>query len=76
MGTILFDPRSTYYYVSEFCLGFYMICNVLDIPILVSTTIGESVVVIHVYRAYSVLFIRFQTWVNLVILDIINFDVF
>lgn len=37
-----------------------MVFNILDYPIYVSTLIGESVVVTHVYHALLVLFVGFQ----------------
>ena len=52
-----------------------MIFNGLYAPIYVPTPFGESLVVTHVDRAYSVIFIGLQTWNELVILDMTDFDV-
>ena len=57
MASILFDPGSTYSYVSvQFVIGLNLVCDVLDCPVYVSTPVGESMVVTHVYRSCSVLF--------------------
>lgn len=70
MSSILFDMGSTYSYVSiQFAVGLYFVCNVLDCPTYVSTLVGDSVVVTHVYHFCLILFVWFQTWVGLIILD-------
>ncbi|KAH0658132.1 hypothetical protein KY289_026880 [Solanum tuberosum] len=66
MVNVLFDPGSTYSYVSvRFASKFAMICDILDAPIHVSNPVGKSVIVTHVYRACPILFKYFQTWADL-----------
>ncbi|WMV38729.1 hypothetical protein MTR67_032114 [Solanum verrucosum] len=75
MANVLFDPVSTYSYLSvQFASEFAMICDIVDTLIHVSTPLGKSVIVTHVYRACPNLFMSFQTWADLVILDMTNFD--
>ena len=46
MASVLFDPGSTFLYVSSsFANGLNLHCEMLDIPIRVSTPVGESVIV-------------------------------
>ena len=52
-----------------------MLCDVLDSPIRVCTPIGESVIVTHVYHACPNLFMGLQTWGDLMILDMDDFDI-
>ena len=47
----------------------------LDIPIRVSTPVGESVIVEKVYRSCLVTFVGRNTHVDLVILEMVDFDV-
>lgn len=56
-------------------VGLNLVYDVLAYPVYVSTLIGKFVVVTCVYSSYFVLFVGFQTWVDLIILYMMNFDV-
>ena len=76
MASVLFDPRSTFSYVSSsFATGFDLHCDLLDMPIRVSTLMGESVIVEKVYRSCLVTFVGSNNQVDLVILEMVDFDV-
>ena len=46
MASVLFDPGSTFSYVSSsFDTGLDLYCDLLDMPIHVSNLVGESVIV-------------------------------
>ena len=69
MTFVLFDPGSTFSYVSSsFATGLYLHCDLLDMPICVSTPVGESVIVEKVCRSCLVTFVGSNTHVDLVIL--------
>ena len=76
MAFVLFDPGSTFSYVSSsFANGLNLHCELLDMPIRVSTPVGESMVVEKVYRSCLVNFVGSNTYVDLVILEMDDFDV-
>ena len=76
MASVLFDPGSTFSYVSSsFANGLNLPCELLDMPIRVSTPVGESVIVEKVYRSCLVNFVGSNTYVDLVILEMVDFDV-
>ena len=51
MASVIFDPGSTISYVySSFDTGLYLYYDLLDMPIRVSTPVGEPVIVEKVYR--------------------------
>ena len=69
MTFVLFDPGSTFSYVSSsFSSGLNLHCELLDMPMRVSTLVGESVIVEKVYRSCPVTFMESNTHVELVIL--------
>ena len=76
MDSVLFDPGSTFSYVSSsFATDLNLHCELLDIPIRVSTPVGESVIVEKVYMSCLVTFVWSNTYVDLVILEMVDFDV-
>lgn len=76
MSIILFDSGSTYSQVSvRFALGLHLIYDILDSHVYRSTPIGDSVVVTHVYHVCSVLFKGSRTWIDLISLDMLDFDI-
>ena len=52
-----------------------ILCVSLDLPICVSTPVGDSVVVDRVYRLCIVTLMGYDTHVDLKVLDMIDFDV-
>ncbi|XP_059306316.1 uncharacterized protein LOC132057727 [Lycium ferocissimum] len=75
-ASVLFDPGSTYSYVSAFhVVGWDLPCDSIDIPVHVSTPVGDSVIVDRVYRSCLVTFMGYDTWVDLMILDMVDFDI-
>ena len=76
MDFVSFDSGYTFSYVSSLLFaGLDLYCDFLDIPIRVSTTVGESVIVVKVYRSCLVTFVGSNTYVDLIILDMVDFDV-
>ena len=62
MASVLFDPGSTFSYVcSSFSTSLDLYCDFLDMPIRVSTPVGDSVVVEKVYRSCLVTFVGIKT---------------
>ncbi|XP_070054804.1 uncharacterized protein [Nicotiana tomentosiformis] len=72
----LFDPSSTYSYVSSYFdpyLGISRDC--LGYPIYVSTPVGDSLVVDRVYQSCLVVLSGFDTRADLLLLSMAEFDV-
>ena len=75
MASVLFDPGSIFSYVSSsFATGLDLHCDLIDMPIRVSTPVGKSVIVEKVYRSCLVTFVASNTHVDLVILEMVDFD--
>ena len=74
MASLLFDPGSTFSYVSSsFATGLDLYCDLLDMPIRVYTPVGESVIVEKVYRSFLVTFVGSNTYVDFIILEMVDF---
>ena len=57
MASVLFDPKSTFSYASvKFALGWDLNCEMLDLPIYLSTLVGVFFCVNQVYSAFYVVF--------------------
>lgn len=75
-ASILFDPSSTYSYVSAyFASNIDIMGEPLVKTICVSTLIGDSLVVNQVYRGCVVTFTGRDFVVDLILLDMVLFDV-
>lgn len=46
----------------------------LFVPTRVATSIGDSLIVDRVYRLYLVTIKEYDTWVDLIVLDMVDFD--
>ncbi|XP_069150814.1 uncharacterized protein [Solanum lycopersicum] len=76
MASVLFYPGSTFSYVSSsFATVLNLHCELRDIPICVSTPVGESVIVEKLYRSCLVTFVGRNTYVDSVIIEMVDFDV-
>nr|XP_016442250.1 PREDICTED: uncharacterized protein LOC107767685 [Nicotiana tabacum] len=72
----MFDPDSTYSYMSlYFASCLYMPRGSLDAPVHVSTPIGDSLLVDRVYRSCVVTVYGFDTKVDFLLLEVVDFDV-
>ncbi|XP_070026526.1 uncharacterized protein [Nicotiana sylvestris] len=75
-ASVLFDPGSIYSYVSSLFASFLVISpEPLGTPVHVSTLMGDFVVVDQIYRFCVVTFCGFETRADLLLLDMIDFDV-
>ena len=71
---LILDPHF-HMYLPHFATGLNIHCELLDMPIRVSTPVGESVIVEKVYRSCLVTFVGSNTHVDLIILEMVDFDV-
>ncbi|XP_049386729.1 uncharacterized protein LOC125850950, partial [Solanum stenotomum] len=73
---VLFDPGSTFSSVSTyFASGLELTCDRMSVPIRVFTPVGEPLVVNRVYRSCLVVLSGYETWVDMIRLDMLDFDV-
>ena len=76
MTSVLFDLGSTFSYVSSlFATDLDLHCDLLDMPIRISKPVGEAVIAKKVYRSCLVTIVESNTYVDLIILEMVDFDV-
>ncbi|KAL3332783.1 hypothetical protein AABB24_033043 [Solanum stoloniferum] len=76
MDISLFSPDFTILYVPiYFFVGLSMICESLDVHIHISIPLGDFVVVDRVYYFCVATFMGYKFLIDLVIFDIVDFDV-
>lgn len=75
-ANVLFDPNSTYSYVSlMFAKGFIEDRVDLERPFLVATPAGEAILVKEGYRTCSIIVGELETVADLMFLDMTDFNV-
>ncbi|XP_070010306.1 uncharacterized protein [Nicotiana sylvestris] len=75
-ASVLFDPGSTYSYVSSyFALHLSVSRDSLSSPVYVSTPMGDSLIVDHVYRSCLIDRSGFETRADLLLLSMVDFNV-
>ncbi|XP_070056551.1 uncharacterized protein [Nicotiana tomentosiformis] len=75
-ASVLFDPGSTYSYVSSLFAHFLGVSREsLSTPVYVSTLVGDSVVVDQMYRSCVVTFCGYETRADLLLLDMTDFEI-
>ena len=75
-ASLLFDPGSTYSFVSSYFAPYLVMpSDSLSAHVYVSTLVGYSIVVDRVHRSCIVVFGGLETRVDLLLLDMVDFDV-
>ncbi|XP_070041035.1 uncharacterized protein [Nicotiana tomentosiformis] len=75
-ASILFDPGSSYSYVSSYFTPYLDIYDdSLSSPVCVSTSVGDSIIVDHVYQSCLVVIGGIETIVDLLLRNMVEFDV-
>ncbi|XP_070008494.1 uncharacterized protein [Nicotiana sylvestris] len=75
-ASVLFDPGSTYSYVSSYFASYLVVPrDSISAPVYVSMPVGDSVIVDRVYRSCVVVIGGFETSIDLLLLDMVDFDV-
>ncbi len=72
--SVFIDPESTIYYVSTyFADEFDMIFDRITVPICDSTPMVEPLAVDRMYRSFLISLAQYDTWVDLIILGMVDF---
>ncbi|XP_070047290.1 uncharacterized protein [Nicotiana tomentosiformis] len=75
-ASVLFDPWSTYSYVSSLFAHFLGVSHEsLGAPVYVSTLVGDSIVMDKIYQFCVVTFCGYETRADLLLLDMTDFEV-
>ncbi|XP_070054843.1 uncharacterized protein [Nicotiana tomentosiformis] len=75
-ATVLFDPRSTYSYVSSLFAHFLSVSREsLGTPLYVSMLVGDSNIVDQIYRSCIMNIYGYETIADLLLLDMTDFEV-
>ncbi|XP_070050515.1 uncharacterized protein [Nicotiana tomentosiformis] len=75
-ASVLFDLGSTYSYVSSYFVSYLVVPrDSLSAHVYVSTPVGDAIVADHVYRSCVVPIGSLETRVDLLLLDMVDFDV-
>ncbi|XP_070024836.1 uncharacterized protein [Nicotiana sylvestris] len=75
-ASVLFDPGSTYSYVSSYFAHYLGTTRgYLALPVHVSTPVGDTIIMDHVYRSCLVTIGGLETRVDLLLLGMVDFDV-
>ncbi|XP_070057090.1 uncharacterized protein [Nicotiana tomentosiformis] len=75
-ASILFDPGSTYLYVSSYFASYLVMSHdSLATLVYMSTPVGDSIMMDHVYRSCVVTIGGYETRVDLLLLNMVDFDV-
>ena len=75
-ASVLFDPGSTYSYVSSLFAPFLGVSREsLSTLVYVSTPVGDSVVVNRIYRSCIITFCGYETRADLLLLEMTDFEI-
>ena len=72
----LLDQGAILYFTTPFvATKFYILPNILNEPFTVATAVGDSVVAKRVYRNCPIMLLKLVTKLDLVEIDLVDFDV-
>ncbi|XP_070032999.1 uncharacterized protein [Nicotiana tomentosiformis] len=75
-ASVLFDSGCTYSYVSSYLASYLVVPrDSMGVSVYVSTPIGDSIMVDHVYHSCVVTIGSLETSMDLLLLDMVDFDV-
>lgn len=76
LASALFNPRYKFLYIFAYFASRLGLCSVsLSVPLYIDTSVDDLLVVVQVYKSYLVIVPEFDTQINLIVLDMIDFNV-